>query len=78
MIDRRQSEEDWASQIIEAKDYLTSDAARFGGRVLGFTLTPYVTGQPFRIFALRQVLSALAADASVWSARASDIADASP
>ena len=78
LIDRRQSEEDWAAQILEAKNYLKAEAARFGGRVLGFTLTPYVTGQPFRIFALRQVLADLAADASVWAARASEIADASP
>ena len=77
LIDRRQSEEDWAAQILEAKNYLKAEAARFGGRVLGFTLTPYVPGQPFRIFALRQVLSELAGDASVWNARASDIADAS-
>ena len=76
MIDRRQTEADWAGQILEARDYLKADADRFGGRVLGFTLTPYVTGQPFRIFALRQVLADLAGDGAVWSATASEIADA--
>jgi len=76
LIDRRQTEADWAAQILEARDYLKTDAAQFGGRVLGFTLTPYVSGQPFRIFALRQVLADLAADPSVWSARATEIADA--
>jgi peptidoglycan/xylan/chitin deacetylase (PgdA/CDA1 family) len=75
LIDRRQTEEAWAAQILEARDYLKSDADRFGGRVLGFTLTPYVSGQPFRIFALRQVLAALAADPAVWTATASEIAD---
>jgi peptidoglycan/xylan/chitin deacetylase (PgdA/CDA1 family) len=73
MIDRRQSEEDWARQILEARDYLKSDAERFGGRVLGFTLTPYVSGQPFRISTLRGVLADLAGDAEVWSATASQI-----
>jgi peptidoglycan/xylan/chitin deacetylase (PgdA/CDA1 family) len=73
MIDRRQSEEDWARQILEARDYLKSDAERFGGRVLGFTLTPYVSGQPFRISTLRGVLADLAGDAQVWSATASQI-----
>jgi peptidoglycan/xylan/chitin deacetylase (PgdA/CDA1 family) len=73
MVDRRQSEDDWARQILEARDYLKSDADRFGGRVLGFTLTPYVSGQPFRISALRGVLADLAADDQVWSATASQI-----
>jgi peptidoglycan/xylan/chitin deacetylase (PgdA/CDA1 family) len=76
LIDRRQTEDEWAGQILEAKDYLKSGAERFGGRVLGFTLTPYVTGQPFRIFALRKVLGNLAEDSGVWAAGASEIADA--
>jgi peptidoglycan/xylan/chitin deacetylase (PgdA/CDA1 family) len=76
MIDRRQSEDAWAAQILEARDHLRAGAERFGGRVLGFTLTPYVSGQPFRISAVRQVLDELAADPAVWSAGASTIADA--
>jgi hypothetical protein len=76
LIDRRQSEGEWAGQIIEAADYLKGEAPRVGGQVLGFTLTPYVVGQPFRIFALRRVLDTLSADASVWTATASEIADA--
>ncbi|PVM84092.1 polysaccharide deacetylase [Caulobacter radicis] len=59
MIDRRQSEDEWAIQVLEAADYLAESADRFGGRVLGFTLTPYVTGQPFRISALRRLLTGL-------------------
>ncbi|MFT4251535.1 MAG: hypothetical protein QM608_03530, partial [Caulobacter sp.] len=47
--------------VLEAADYLARSADRFGGRVLGFTLTPYVTGQPFRISALRRLLSGLGA-----------------
>ena len=76
LIDRRQSEDDWVGQILEARDHLKRDAHRYGGRVLGFTLTPYVIGQPFRIFALRQVLESLAADPAVWTATATEIADA--
>jgi peptidoglycan/xylan/chitin deacetylase (PgdA/CDA1 family) len=76
LIDRRQTEEDWAAQILEARDYLAADAPRFGGRVLGFTLTPYVIGQPFRIFALRRVLESLAADPAVWVATATEITEA--
>jgi peptidoglycan/xylan/chitin deacetylase (PgdA/CDA1 family) len=73
LIDRRQTEADWAAQILEARDYLKAGAERHGGRVLGFSLTPYVVGQPFRIHALRQVLGDLAADPAVWTATASEI-----
>ncbi len=76
LIDKRHSEEQWARQLLEAADYLKADADRFGGRVLGFTLTPYVSGQPFRIRPLRAVLDALGGDAAVWSAGASEVADA--
>lgn len=76
LIDRRQSEDDWAAQLLAARDTLEAGADRYGGRVLGFTLTPYVTGQPFRISALRRVLGALADDPAVWTAGASEIADA--
>lgn len=75
MIDRRQSEDEWADQILEALDYLHQEQSRFGGQVLGFTLTPYVSGQPFRIAALRRLLAGLSAG-GVWSATASGIADA--
>jgi peptidoglycan/xylan/chitin deacetylase (PgdA/CDA1 family) len=77
LIDRRQTEDQWASQILEAVDYLTSEAPRYGGQVLGFTLTPYVVGLPFRIHALRRMLGALGADKAVWAATASEIAAAS-
>ncbi|MDG2527361.1 polysaccharide deacetylase family protein [Caulobacter endophyticus] len=73
MIDRRQSEDEWAIQVLEAADYLTQDADRFGGRVLGFTLTPYVTGQPFRISALRRLLAGLG-EMGVKAITASEIA----
>jgi len=77
LIDRRQAEDDWAAQILESRDYLAAESvSQGGGRVLGFTLTPYVIGQPFRISALREVLTGLAADSRVWTATASEIADA--
>ncbi|MBT9470528.1 MAG: polysaccharide deacetylase family protein [Pseudomonadota bacterium] len=74
--DRRQTEDEWVDQILEAARYMTSEAPRYGGQVLGFSLTPYIAGQPFRIAALRRLLGALADDGAVWSASASEIADA--
>lgn len=74
MIDRRQSEDEWAEQVLEAATCLRGEAPRFGGQVLGFTLTPYVTGQPFRIRALRRLLDGLAGDDRAWVATAREIA----
>jgi hypothetical protein len=76
LIDQRQTEAEWRDQILEAASLLKGEHARFGGQVLSFTLTPYVIGQPFRIHALRAVLAELSRDASVWGARACEIADA--
>lgn len=73
MIDRRQTEDEWADQVLEAASYLGQDVERFGGRILGFTLTPYVSGQPFRISALRRMLAGLKTR-EVWAATASQIA----
>jgi allantoinase len=77
LIDQRQSEAEWRHQILAARDLLMEEAPRYGGQILSFTLTPYVSGLPFRIWALREVLAALSQDAHVWSATASEIADAS-
>jgi len=52
------------------------EGPRYGGQVLSFTLTPYVSGLPFRLWAVREIFAALGADAQVWSATALEIADA--
>jgi allantoinase len=75
LIDRRQSEEDWSNQVLEAAAYLKAEGPRHGGQMLGFTLTPYVAGQPFRMHAVRCLLDGLVQD-GVWIATASQIADA--
>jgi allantoinase len=75
LIDQRQSETEWRDQVLAARDLLIEEARRFGGQVLSFTLTPYISGLPFRIWALREVLASLAGDKNVWSATASEIAD---
>jgi allantoinase len=75
LIDQRQSEADWRDQILAARDLMIGEAPRFGGQVLSFTLTPYVTGLPFRIWALREVLAGLNSPL-IWNATASEVADA--
>jgi len=58
---RRQSEEAWLSQMKSSIDFLLEEHERLGGQMLGLTLTPYVIGQPFRIWALRELLSHITA-----------------
>ena len=76
LIDKHQTEDEWAAQVLEAAAYLKTGSDRFGGRSLGFTLTPYVTGQPFRMTAVEHVLATLASDADVRCVTASEAADA--
>ena len=54
---RGQTEESWLAQIKSAIDLLLEEHDRFGSQMLGLTLTPYVIGQPFRIWALRALLA---------------------
>lgn len=58
---RRQTEDSWKRQIIEAVDFLASEHDRFGGQSLCVTLTPYIMGQPFRIATLSALLRELRA-----------------
>ena len=76
LIDRRQTEDAWADQVLEAASFFKGDAGDDDRRVLGFTLTSYVAGQPFRMHAVRRMLKGLAVDPAVWSATASEIAAA--
>ena len=75
LIDQRQSETEWADQILAARDLLVEEGPRYGSQVLSFTLTPYVSGLPFRMWAVRRILASLAGHNQVWSATAQEIAD---
>ena len=57
---RRQTEAAWLRQMQDAIDLLLSEHDRYGGQMLGLTLTPYIIGQPFRIHALRALLDHIA------------------
>jgi allantoinase len=76
LVERKQDEAVWTRQILEAKDFLKSEHASRGASVLGFQLTPFVAGQPFRIRALEALLDGLAGDEAVWCAGADEIAGA--
>ena len=54
---RRQSVGAWERQVRDAIALLLGEHERFGGQMLGLTLTPYVMGQPFRIQALHELMA---------------------
>lgn len=74
LIERTQTEDVWARQILEARDYLKAEHERYGAQMLGFTLTGFVAGQPFRMSALEAMLDGLSGDARTITVTASEAA----
>ena len=73
---QQQSMDSVAQQIEDALSWLKAEAARYGsGRVLPFTLTPYITGLPYRMDAFEALLGRMAADDATWFATAGDLVD---
>ncbi len=56
---QQQSADSYRQQLEDACDWLSDEAARFGGRMLPLHLTPYVMGLPYRIGALEALLHSL-------------------
>lgn len=73
---QQQSMESVAGQVGDALEWLKAEAARYGsGRVLPFTLSPYITGLPYRMDAFEALLSRLATDEATWFATAGELVD---
>lgn len=73
---QQQSMASVAQQIEDALAWLKAEAAQYGaGRVLPFTLTPYITGLPYRMDAFETLLGRLAGDDSTWFATAGELVD---
>ena len=68
------SEWEYATQIIDACDFLVAEAAATGhGRLLALSVHPWLMGQPHRLAAFESVLEHLAGCGAIWSASASEI-----
>ncbi|MDQ8756549.1 polysaccharide deacetylase family protein [Sphingosinicella sp. LHD-64] len=72
---QQQSMDSVAQQVEDAFDWLKDEAIRFGGRILPLTLTPYITGLPYRMDAFEALLDGLAARPEAWFATAGEIVD---
>jgi len=72
---QQQSVDSYATQILDAHDWLSAEAQTRGGRLLPLHLTPYIIGLPYRMDAFERLLADLAARPQTWFARGSDILD---
>jgi len=70
---QQQSVDSYAQSMIDAYDWLASEAKQYGGRMLPMHVTPYITGLPYRINAFEKLLADLAARDGVWFATGGEI-----
>lgn len=71
-----QSEAEWAQQVKDRFDLLYCESASHGGRVMSIPLHSWVTGMPYRIKYLDQVLDHILSHDGVWTASTAEIAAA--
>lgn len=73
---QQNSAESYAEQLLDAFDWLASEAGeQGGGRMLPIHLTPYISGLPYRIGAIERLLVELKARGA-WFATGAQILDA--
>jgi peptidoglycan/xylan/chitin deacetylase (PgdA/CDA1 family) len=56
---KNHAEDEWRDQILEAAAMTAGEFRDRGAQVFGVTLTPYVAGLPFRIWAVRDIVKRL-------------------
>lgn len=76
LLDYHHSEDEYSQQLLDQFERLQSESREYGRRILSVPLTPYITGLPYRIGALRKVLTQLAAQPGVWFATGEQLLDA--
>ncbi|MEM9706001.1 MAG: polysaccharide deacetylase family protein [Pseudomonadota bacterium] len=72
---KHQDEESWRDQIVEASEMMATEAKSSGAECFGFTMTPYVAGQPFRVWAVREILEKVSGVDGAFVAPVSEICD---
>lgn len=70
------SEEDWVQQVKDRFDVLYRESQEFGGRVMSVPLHSWVSGMPYRIEYVRELLGYILSHDGVWAATAGEIAEA--
>jgi allantoinase len=76
MLEFHQSEDEWAQQIKDRFDVLYRESEKYGGRVMSLPLHAWVSGVPYRIGKVREVLEYICSHSGVWAATGEDILSA--
>ncbi|MDQ1901834.1 polysaccharide deacetylase family protein [Paracoccus sp. WLY502] len=71
-----QSEPEWVQQVKDRFDVLYRESADYGGRVMSLPLHSWVSGMPYRVEYLREVLDYILGHDGVWTAPVGQIAAA--
>lgn len=71
-----QSEVEWAQQVKDRFDVLYRESASHGGRIMSIPLHAWVTGMPYRIKYLTQVLDHILSHEGIWVAPTAEICTA--
>ena len=70
---QQQSADSYATQMLDAFDWLAGEADDYGGRMLPLHVTPYIMALPYRISAFEHLLEQLAARPEAWVATGEEI-----
>ncbi len=70
---QQQSADSYATQMLDAFDWLAGEAGDYGGRMLPLHVTPYIMALPYRISAFEGLLQQLAARPEAWVATGEEI-----
>lgn len=72
---QQKSVDSYAESMCDAFDWLTGEAAQYGGRMLPMHITPYIMGLPYRIGGFEELLQDLAARPEAWFATGGEIVE---
>ncbi len=70
---QQQSADSYATQMLDAFDWLAGETDDYGGRMLPLHVTPYIMALPYRISAFEHLLEQLAARPEAWVATGEEI-----
>lgn len=73
IINYHHTEDSFVQQVKDQFDCLYTEAEKYGGRILSLQITPYITGLPYRIKMLEEILSYVKGKDNVISVTACEL-----
>lgn len=73
IINYRQTENSFVQQVKDQLDCLYEESNEFGARLLSLTLTPYISGLPYRISSVEQIISYIISKFGVYNLTGSEV-----